>query len=87
LSDQQKSMLAEIPPDTLQSLTQFSTVLGGGDAVQSMIENAILNGKGMVGERTGSTPPVSAPIPANSPGGANFNPADFAPAPSTPAGN
>ena len=79
LNDQQKAMLDGIPADTLQSLTQFNTVLGGGDAVQSMIENAILNGKGMVGERAGAPPPTL--VPSNSPGGKNFNPNDYAPAP------
>ena len=88
LNDDQKAALAGIPPGTLQSLTQFSTVLGGGDAVQTMIENAILNGKGMVGEHGGADAP--ADVPANAPGGANFNPADFAPAPgdaAPPPGN
>ncbi len=85
LTDQQKIILAGIPPDALQGMAQFNSVLGGGDAVQTMIENAIINGKGQVGTRgSGVTPPV----PANSPGGANFNPDDFAPAPgSPPAGN
>jgi len=86
LTDQQKIILAGIPPDALQGIAQFNSVLGGGDAVQTMIENAIINGKGQVGTRgSGNTPP---PVPANSPGGANFNPDDFAPAPgSAPAGN
>ena len=86
LTDQQKVILAGIPPDALQGLAQFNSVLGGGDAVQAMIENAIINGKGDVGARAGAS--GSAPIPANAPGGANFNPAEFAPAPdSAPAGN
>jgi hypothetical protein len=80
LSDQQKLMLNNLPPEVLQGLSQFNTVLGGGDAVQSMMENSILSGKGMIGEQTGTTP-VPPRIPANSPGGANFNPADYAPAP------
>ncbi|HTB63090.1 MAG TPA: hypothetical protein VK737_05835 [Opitutales bacterium] len=80
LTEQQKLMLSGIPPETLQSLTQFNTVLGGGDAVQTMMENAILTGKGMVGEQSG-TIPAPPRVPANSPGGANFNPADYAPAP------
>jgi hypothetical protein len=83
LNDRQKAMLAGIPADTLQSLTQFNTVLGGGDAVQSMIENAILSGKGVVGERADAPPPVI--VPTNSPGGANFNPNDYAPAPDSAA--
>jgi hypothetical protein len=88
LSDGQKAALSEIPPGTLQSLAQFSTAMGGGDAVQSMMENAILNGKGMVGERAGANLPP--PIPTSAPGGANFNPADYAPAPESapaPGGN
>jgi hypothetical protein len=85
LSDQQKVMLAGIPPDTLQSLAQLNTALGGGDAMQSVMENAILNGKGLVGERGNAPIPAAPPIPANSPGGANFNPADFAPAPDSTA--
>ncbi len=77
LSDSQKAALAGIPPGTLQSLTQFNTALGGGDAVQTMMENAIINGKGLVGQRADAP----APIPTTAPGGANFNPADYAPAP------
>jgi hypothetical protein len=79
LSDSQKTALAGIPPGTLQSLTNFNTVLGGGDAVQTMIENAIINGKGLVGQRGDAT------IPTTAPGGANFNPADYAPAPDSAA--
>ena len=92
LTDQQRIILSGIPPDALQGLQQFGSVLGGGDAVQTMLENAIINGKGEAGSRGGAnTPP---PIPVNAPGGANFNPADYAPAPdsapapeSPPAGN
>lgn len=83
ISDSQKAALAGIPPGTLQSLTNFNTALGGGDAVQTMMENAIINGKGLVGERTDAN--ASPAIPATAPGGANFNPADYAPAPDSAA--
>ena len=85
LSDQQKVILAGIPPEALQGFSQFNSVLGGGDAVEAMLENAIIQGKGEVGAHGAGGP---ASIPANAPGGANFNPADYAPAPeSAPAGN
>jgi len=57
LSDEQKQMISTIPAQAAQSLTQLNTVMGGGDAVQTMLENSILNGRGMVGARSGTNTP------------------------------
>ena len=56
LSDEQKQMISTIPAQAAQSLTQLNTVMGGGEAVQTMLENSILSGRGMVGAHTEGTP-------------------------------
>jgi hypothetical protein len=49
LNDDQRQMISTIPAQAAQSLSQLNTVLGGGDSVQTVLENSILNGRGMVG--------------------------------------
>jgi len=65
LNDEQKQMISAIPAQAAQSLTQLNTVMGGGEAVQTMLENSILNGRGMVGARNEGSPPTPE---VNSPG-------------------
>jgi len=68
LNDEQKQMISSIPAQTAQSLTQLNTVMGGGEAVQTMLENSILNGRGLVGARSGSGGPITTapgPEPSN----------------------
>ncbi len=57
LNDDQKQMISTIPAQAAQSLSQLNTVMGGGDAVQTMLENSILNGRGMVGAHGEATAP------------------------------
>jgi hypothetical protein len=49
LSDQQKQMLQNIPPDAMQNMNRFNTMMGGGDAMQNMFENMMINGGGPFG--------------------------------------
>jgi hypothetical protein len=46
LSDQQKQMLSNIPPQMVQRMGQFNTMMGGGNAVQTIMENMLINGGG-----------------------------------------
>jgi len=44
LSDQQKQLLQNLPPQMVQGMSRFNTMLGGGNAVQNLMQNAIING-------------------------------------------
>jgi hypothetical protein len=48
LTDQQKQMLSNIPPQALQGMTRFNSMMGG-NAIQQMMENALINGSGGAG--------------------------------------
>jgi hypothetical protein len=49
LSDQQKQMLSNIPPQMVQRMGQFNNMMGGGNAVQTIMENMLINGGGFGG--------------------------------------
>jgi len=49
LTDQQKQMLSSIPPQMIQRIGQFNNVMGGGNAVQTIMENMLINGRGLGG--------------------------------------
>ncbi len=55
LSEQQKDMLINMPPQALASLAQFNSLLGGGDSAQKVLETAIIK------ERTESSQNVTTP--------------------------
>jgi hypothetical protein len=59
LNDDQKQTISQIPAQAAQSLSQLNTVMGGGDAAQNALENAILNSRGMVGARKSGSPSIS----------------------------
>jgi len=49
LTDQQKQMLSSIPPQMVQRIGQFNNVMGGGNAVQTIMENMLISGRGLGG--------------------------------------
>jgi hypothetical protein len=49
LTDQQKQMLSNIPPQVVQRMGQFNTMMGGGNAVQTIMQNMLINGGGFGG--------------------------------------
>jgi len=49
LTDQQKQMLSNIPPQVVQRMGQFNTMMGGGNAVQTIMQNMLINGRGFGG--------------------------------------
>jgi hypothetical protein len=51
LSDQQKQMLQNIPPQAVERMNQFNNMMGGGNAMQTMMENMMINGGGPFGGR------------------------------------
>jgi hypothetical protein len=55
IDDQTKQQLASIPPGVLQSMNMMNSAGGGGNGnfIQNMMENAIINGRGMMGGRGG----------------------------------
>jgi hypothetical protein len=61
LSDQQKQMLSNLPPQMVQGMSRFNAMLGGGNAVQNLMQNAIINGGGPFGGGQGG--------PGGGPGG------------------
>jgi hypothetical protein len=70
LNDDQKQMISTIPAQAAQSLSQLNTVMGGGDSVQTMLENSILNGRGMVGAH-GDTTTLNTGTPTSAGGSGN----------------
>jgi len=66
LNDEQKQMISTIPAQAAQSLNQLNTVMGGGEAVQTMLENSILNGRGLVGARNSTNSTITT-TPLNEP--------------------
>jgi hypothetical protein len=69
LNDEQKEAISNIPPQAAQSISQLNTVMGGGDAVQTLLENSILNGRGLVGAHgDANTPGPGTTTPENGSG-------------------
>lgn len=42
LSESQKEMLVNMPPEALASMSQFNSLLGGGDSAQKLLESSII---------------------------------------------
>jgi len=49
VDDQTKQMLSNIPPQMVQRMGQFNNMMGGGNAVQTIMENMLINGGGLRG--------------------------------------
>ncbi len=81
LSDQQKQMLSNIPPQMVQRMGQFNTMMGGGNAVQTIMENMLINGGGPGGGGFGGGGFGGQGGPGGGPpGGGNFGGRGGAPA-------
>jgi hypothetical protein len=50
LSDQQKQMLQNIPPNMAERMNGINAMMGGGDAMQNVMQNMIINGGSFPGQ-------------------------------------
>jgi hypothetical protein len=46
-TDQEKQALTNITPQMLQRMSQFNNLMGGGNAMQNLMQNAVINGGGL----------------------------------------
>jgi len=83
LTDQQKQMLSNIPPQMVQRIGQFNNVMGGGNAVQTIMENMLINGRGLGGGMGGQGGGGGNPFGGQGGGGGN----PFGGRGTAPAGN
>ncbi len=56
LSDQQRQMLMNIPPEALGSLAQFNDLLGGGDSAQKILEQSLIKESDGVNHNVNQSP-------------------------------
>jgi hypothetical protein len=73
LTDQQKQMLSNIPPQMVQRMGQFNSMLGGGNAAQTLMENMLINGGGGFGGPGGGFGGRGGPGGPGGPGGNGGN--------------
>jgi hypothetical protein len=57
IDDQTKQILSNIPPQMVQRMGQFNNAMGGGNAVQTIMENMVINGGGFGGPGGGGGNP------------------------------